>query len=433
MCLSVSVCVRVCLSVSVCLSVCVCLWVCILIMAERQLEERRKAREAARQSRGGMQNKLAAVRGLTASVGATSNRLAGRDSAASATAEKTMTADLTHTTAAAASDVGNARQARLDKLAAERNAAAEVYRQEKARDRQVGGGRRAPSVPDGSEPEPEKTRPVVSPEKTMAAVTGGAGAEAAQAAQLQKELEEMAHLLSPEEKAELESELPSLRAEASEVDATAQDWADAVAKADAITRTATSEKTMDSSGLGGERDFSDDDERDEVSTTSSDGSSDDDERQEVDDRPAPKAEIRQVVSHRGTPRPAGEDDMSRGDYDRDDDDDAETPARDISSSSPLGERDLSSSDEDDEDDTSADDSPSPREVPSTSPGKAMTAAAAKNEAKKEVRGQQQSELLSCVAPDMEGDSEGGGARAFLRVEDYEPRSEEERYAAHIFV
>jgi len=346
-----------------------------------------------------------------------------------------MAADLTHTTAAAASDVGNARQARLDKLAAERKAAAEVYRQEKARDRQVGGGRRAPSVPDESEPEPEKTMPVVSPEKTMAAVTGGAGAEAAQAAQLQKELEEMAHLLSPEEKAELESELHSLRAEASEVDATAQDWADAVAKADAITRTATSEKTMDSSGLGGERDFSDDDERDEVSTTSSDGSSDDDERQEVDDRPTPKAEIRQVVNHRGTPRPAGEDDVSSGNYDRDDDDDAETPARDISSSSPLGERDLSSSDEDDEDDTSADDSPSPREVPGTSPGKAMPATAVKNDANenKEVRGQQQSELLSCVAPDMEGDAGGGGARAFLRVEDYEPRSEEERCAAHIFV
>eukprot|EP01046_Picozoa_sp_COSAG06_P037835 COSAG06_NODE_4310_length_4372_cov_6.521179_2_plen_421_part_00 len=411
----------------VCVVVCACVRVCFTA-AERQLEERRKAREAARQSRGGMQDKLAAVRGLTASVGATSNRLAERDSAASATAEKTMTADLTHTTAAAASDVGNARQARLDKLAAERKAAAEVYRQEKARDRKVGGGRRAPSVPDDPDPEPEKTIPkAASPEKTMTPVAGGAGGEAAQAAQLQKELEEMAHLLSPEEKAELESELHSLRAEASEVDANSQDWADAVAKADAITRTATSEKTMDA-GLGGERDFSDDDERDEVSTTSSDDSSDDDERQEIDDRPAPKTEIRQDVNHRGTPRPAGEDDISRGNDDRDDDDDDETPPRDISSSSPLGERDLSSSSEDDEDDTSADDSPPPREVPGTSPEKTMTATAAQNEAKKEVQAQQQSELLSCVAPDMEGDAEGGGARAFLRVEDYEPRSEEERCA-----
>ena len=40
----------------------------------------------------------------------------------------------------------------------------------------------------------------------------------------------------------------------------------------------------------------------------------------------------------------------------------------------------------------------------------------------------QNEVLSCAAPDMgEGNSgDGGGARAILRVEDYQPRSETER-------
>lgn len=119
---------------------------------ERRLEERRKARETSRANLSGEAH--------------------------------------THTTAAAASDVSSARQARLDRLAAERRAGADAKRERQNR-LVVQGGRRAPSLPDESVHEPGNDE-----EDELLTTTGKNIGEAAQAMQLQKDLDEMAHLLS---------------------------------------------------------------------------------------------------------------------------------------------------------------------------------------------------------------------------------------------
>lgn len=118
---------------------------------ERKLEERRKAREASRTNR----------------------------------AEETDT----HTTAAAALDVSTARQARLDRLAAERKAEANAKRERQ--NSLLVQCDRAPSLPDESARDPEN----VEKDELMPAADRITG-EAAHAMQLQKELDEMAHMLS---------------------------------------------------------------------------------------------------------------------------------------------------------------------------------------------------------------------------------------------
>eukprot|EP01043_Picozoa_sp_COSAG02_P012736 COSAG02_NODE_498_length_21087_cov_33.272394_4_plen_162_part_00 len=119
---------------------------------ERKLEERRKAREASRADRAG---------------------------------EAHM-----HTTAAAASDVSSARQARLDRLAAERMAEANTKR-EQQNSLLEHGERRAQTLPDESVQDPGN----VEEDELIPAADRTTG-EVAQAMQLQKEVDEMAHMLS---------------------------------------------------------------------------------------------------------------------------------------------------------------------------------------------------------------------------------------------
>lgn len=93
-------------------------------------------------------------------------------------------------------------------------------------------------------------------------------------------------------------------------------------------------------------------------------------------------------------------------------------------SSPLGERDLSCSDSDSDSDSNSDRDGDDDDEEDSDAQVGISAAPTGS-----MQVKQQHQVLSCVAPDMgDGDSNNGGARAILQVEDYHPRSEAERCA-----
>lgn len=97
--------------------------------------------------------------------------------------------------------------------------------------------------------------------------------------------------------------------------------------------------------------------------------------------------------------------------------------------SPLGERDMSSSDTSDEDEDEDEDGGGDDGDNGANHTDELDASAA---ATATLECTQRSEILSCVAPDMEdGANADGGARAILHVEDYQPRSETERCAVRV--
>lgn len=190
------------------------------------------------------------------------------------------------------------------------------------------------------------------------------------------------HAGQANEKAELQAELQSLHVEANEVDASARNWAGAVEMADAITRTAPRD----------------------LNTRSDDISDDSSETSEE--------KVASEVNENEQNEEWSKAILVNSDKNKD------VNNRSSDMSSPLGERDLSSSDSDEDDDD--DDHDDVDEVIDADASSSSTTAIA-------TASEQQNEVLSCVALDTGGDNcDSGGARAILRVEDYEPRSETER-------
>ena len=266
-------------------------------------------------------------------------------------------------------------------------------------------------------------------------------AEARQAATLQEELAAMAHLLTPEEKTELEVELEALQAEASQADEDADAWAAAVTKADTIISTAVQQvaETPPDAPVD-ERDLNDAEEEEDARDLS-----DDDDERDLSDSSQSEGEdeheqrLRELLEPEGASSRAGTGagfgaaatacKEEGGPVLASSALDASQQWREDAPPIPRDERDLSASSDDDSDSDDEDKDARLEEV--FAPASALAPAAgsdlldlfvqqpaapATTAAASEPVSSKPAELLPCVAPNMEGHTDsGGGARAFLRI------------------